>query len=545
MPENDYIGRVLDKKYKVSRRLGDSGMGVVYLGESMETGTWVAIKFLRSELVKRKESLKRFFREARATVQLRHKNIIKIYDIGITDEGEPYLVMEYIEGESLSDLLSRVGKLEPMAAVAIIEPVLRAVGSMHKKGILHRGIKPENIYLVHRQGAPPKVKLTDFGLSKFTENNEGGELTIAGITLGDFSYISPEQIRDSSSVDHRADLYSIATIMYEMLTGKLPFADHAEENQLSAKFTSAPAAPRQIVPSIPPAMESLIMRALKTELDGRPATADEMLYTIEGLKGFKKRADKLGKATEGASRLTIAGGNFEVPSTMRNAAASPPSSPGAGRKKISFDQARSWILGTMYGRVVGGAAVLGVVSLLLVIVLGHDDSESEQPMANAPLRTAPQPESAPKDEKPNEVQIEVRGVPSGAKIYYDGAPIPLNPFRVALKEIIVPLKIEADGYETYATSVVPAEDQVVKVVMKPSAPKEATDTEERDAVPLEKLRADMESETVTESAEPKAASPKNTGPANRGGKSSGRQRNKDDDDFVKLRDGVKVSGEFD
>jgi serine/threonine protein kinase len=549
MPENDYIGRILETRYKVFRRLGESGMGVVYLGENIENGTLVAVKFLRSEFAGQQDSIRRFFREARATVQLRHKNIIKVYDIGVTDEGEPYLVTEYLEGESLSNLLSRVGKVDTIASIAIIEPIIRAVGSMHKKGILHRGIKPENIFLARRPDSPPRVKLTDLGLSKFTEKRESKDLTVAGVTLGDILYISPEQIKDSRRVDKRADLYSIATIMYEMLTGKLPFGDLPDNERLVAKFTSSPASPRQIVPSIPPALDALIMSALKKEVDERPSSAEDMLATIERLKGFKKRASKLGRVTAAPPRLTIAGGNFAVTSSVRRKVAAPSRSEPPEKettKKISIKTAWHWLAGTTHGRMAGAAAVALLILVVLLIVFLTPDGTPEPPPAHTPpqVQVAPSPLPSAIDEKPTEVQIEVRGLPQGAKIYYDDALIPRNPFRVALKEVIVPLKIEADGYEAYATSVVPAEDQVVKIEMKRAAPSPEPNENEADDNSQEELSAEMLQEQMAADQEDQGAGAKKQPADKQNKKPHKRPKGKDGDEFLKLKHGVKVSGEF-
>lgn len=458
MPENDYSGRVLDNQYKVLYMLGESDKGAVYLGEKISNSRQVAIKFLHSSLAADQEAVKRFFREARAAVEIRHKNIIRVYDVGVSDDGDPYIVQEYLEGESLADLLRRVGNLQVSPALGIVEPLLKAIGTMHKKKILHRGITTKNIYLVHLAGERPTVKLIDFGLTKFTGGEESSDLTMVGMTLGDYSYIAPEQVKDSSSVDRRADLYSIATILYEMLTGKLPFADLPKEKRLAAKLTKVPVPPQKLAKGIPKLLNDLIMQTLSTDRKKRPPDAGTFLNMLARQKGYKGREQQLGRYAAGVSRLTIAGGDFPAPDVPgRRSITSYRSSP--------FRNAFDWATGTLYGRIAAGAGAL--LLIIIVILIANGGEEKPKIVANnVPVPLPPSvPDPAPEPPS-NEVQIEVRGLPPGARIYYNDAIVPLNPFKVPKKELIVPLKIEADGYEPYAMSLVPAEDQVVKVKMK-------------------------------------------------------------------------------
>lgn len=456
--DNNYIGRVLDKRYKVSQLLGETGLGLVYAGEDLSNDRRVAIKMLQASTWTEQESVKRFFREARAAVELRHRNIIQVFDVGLSDEGAPYIVQEYLEGESLADLLLRVGKLTPLPALGIIEPVLRAIGAMHGKGIIHRGIKPDNIYLVHQPGVPPSVKLIDFGLAKFIDGKEKSNLTMVGVTLGDFTYISPEQIRDSSTVDKRSDLYTIGTILYELLTGELPFNNLPSDKRLGAKLTDNPTPPRMLVRSIPDGLNALIMSTLSVKPADRPTDAGEMLKIIELQKGYRSRESKLVKCAQGAKHLTIAGAVMDrsaLPAGVQDK-----NRTGRKNNAVSTPKRPGFVMS------VRARIVLAVSAFCAVVAIGFIASNSEdekKPTADKVIVTAEMP--LPKDVKPTEVQIEVRGLPTGAKIYYDDAPIPVNPFRVALKEVIVSLKIEAEGYEDWATSVVPAEDQVVKVRM--------------------------------------------------------------------------------
>lgn len=515
MPENDYSGRVLDNQYKVLYILGESDKGAVYLGEKISNSRQVAIKFLHSSLAADQEAVKRFFREARAAVEIRHKNIIRVYDVGVSDDGDPYIVQEYLEGESLADLLRRIGHLQVSPALGIVEPLLKAIGTMHEKKILHRGITTKNIYLVHLAGKRPTVKLIDFGLTKFTGGDEASNLTTVGMTLGDYLYIAPEQIKDSSSVDRRADLYSIATILYEMLTGKLPFAELPKEKRLAAKLTKAPVSPRELVKGIPKPLNNLIMQTLSIDRKKRPPDAGTLLNMLTRQKGYKGREQQLDRYAAGVSRLTIAGGDFPAPDVP-------------GRRSISsyrpspVRKALDWVTGTLYGRIAAGAGVLLLI-ITIMLIAGGGEEKPKVLANNIPVPIPPPvPDSSPAPVS-NEVQIEVRGLPPGARIYYNDAIVPLNPFKVPKKELIVPLKIEADGYEPYAMSLVPAEDQVVKVKMKTAQ--------------------EVKEEVIEEAA---VTPPKEPEPASKPHRSSGRKSRskKSSGEFQDIKKGLKISHEF-
>ena len=199
-------GALLDGRYRIVRLLGEGGMGSVYLASHVGLGRDVAIKFLHAELVSRDEVVGRFYREAQAAAAIRHKNIIEVFDVGVSPQGEPFLVMEYLEGESLAGLLKRAGPLNLGAACAVMEPVLQALHAAHRKGIIHRDLKPDNIFLAYQQGEPPVVKIIDFGISKFAQGEFDKWRTKTGSVMGTPAYMSPEQARGSAGLDHRTDI---------------------------------------------------------------------------------------------------------------------------------------------------------------------------------------------------------------------------------------------------------------------------------------------------------------------------------------------------
>ena len=324
---------LLDGRYRIVRLLGEGGMGAVYLASHVGLGRDVAIKFLHAEFISREDIVGRFRREAQAAAAIRHKNIIEVFDVGVSPQGEPFLVMEYLEGESLAGLLKRVGPLSLGAACAVMEPVLQALQAAHRKGIVHRDLKPDNIFLAYQEGEPPVVKIIDFGISKFTQGDPDKWRTRTGAVMGTPAYMSPEQARGSAGLDHRTDLYSMGTILFEMLTGALPYAGTNFAEYLAAMLVDEPRAPQSVYADFPSEAEPIVLKALAKNPDQRFQNATEMLDALTALPSYdagKERlsllastlevrgfaAGDLGKALSKPGKLT---GDKATPSRLRGA----------------------------------------------------------------------------------------------------------------------------------------------------------------------------------------------------------------------------------
>ena len=201
-----YLGKIIDKKYKLVKPLGHGGMGSVYLGEHIILNIKVAVKFLRREFATRDDVIKRFFNEAKAAAAIAHRNIINLIDVGNPEDGEPYLVMQYLRGESLAARIKRLGPFDLNTACEVMVPLLKALGAAHEKGIVHRDLKPDNIFIAKGDDDTPIIKLIDFGISKFLGHPDDEEkLTHTGAIIGTPTYMSPEQADGRVEIDHRTD----------------------------------------------------------------------------------------------------------------------------------------------------------------------------------------------------------------------------------------------------------------------------------------------------------------------------------------------------
>jgi serine/threonine-protein kinase len=270
-------GRLLEGKYRVSRLIGEGGMGTVYEAEHTLIGRAVAVKVLHGDFAKSPEAQERFRREARAATAIRHANIIEVTDMGTTEEGRPFLVMELLEGVPLSALLVE-GRGMPLARIVhVLTQVLDALAAAHKKGIVHRDLKPDNVFVVQEQDRPDFVKLLDFGISKMNEATAGGlSVTRTGSVMGTPNYMAPEQAMGRKDCDHRVDLWAVGVMLYEALTGRRPYLGDNYNELLTAILMTTPPTPCTVNPAITPALERVILRALAKERDQRYSSATEL-----------------------------------------------------------------------------------------------------------------------------------------------------------------------------------------------------------------------------------------------------------------------------
>ncbi len=273
MAEDKYVGKRLDGRYEISEIIGDGGMAVVYKAWDTQDEMPVAIKVLREEYIDNDEFIRRFKDESKAIAVLSHPNIVKVYDVSFGDRMQ-YIVMEYIDGITLKDYIERCGSIDVKDTIHFIVQILRALQHAHDKGIIHRDIKPQNIMLLE----DGTIKVTDFGIARFSKSNTKS-MTMTNKAIGSVHYVSPEQARGEPT-DAKSDLYSLGVMMYEMLTGKLPFdADNAVSVAIM-QLQSDPEPPRKINPDIPVGLEEIIIKTMQKDPKKRYRSAAEMLSDI-------------------------------------------------------------------------------------------------------------------------------------------------------------------------------------------------------------------------------------------------------------------------
>ncbi|MBK8480044.1 MAG: phosphate/phosphite/phosphonate ABC transporter substrate-binding protein [Proteobacteria bacterium] len=275
------LSALLDEKYRLGRLLGEGGMGAVYEAEHTGLGTRVAVKLLNENFVADPRAILRFRREARAAAAIRHENIVAVYDTGTTSQGVPFLVMELLDGESLSAFLRRERATQPTVAAAVTCQLLAGLAAAHASGVIHRDLKPGNILLARMPNGLRVVKILDFGISKFHTDALATDLTAQGAVVGTPRFMSPEQARGEADIDARADLYAVGVLLYRMVTGRLPFGGATQPEVLAAIVNGNLVAPRQLRPSIPEALEHVILKALAGDRAQRYQTAGEFLAELQ------------------------------------------------------------------------------------------------------------------------------------------------------------------------------------------------------------------------------------------------------------------------
>ncbi|MBI5546526.1 MAG: protein kinase [Deltaproteobacteria bacterium] len=275
------VGQVLGERYRILRQLGQGGMGTVYLAEHVVLGKRFAIKVLRPELSQREDLVKRFQQEAIAASRIGQENIVDVVDFGRTPEGRLYFAMEALEGECLTDLLRKHGRLPLARAFGVLGQIAKALGAAHSQGIVHRDVKPDNVILVAREGGD-LAKVLDFGISMVSGDHPDGErITRAGTIIGTPEYMSPEQA-EGGDIDHRTDVYAWGVLAYEVLTGTLPFCAKSSVDLLVAHRVKPPEPLSTRCPEaqIPAEVESLVLQALAKSPEDRPQSMTELARSL-------------------------------------------------------------------------------------------------------------------------------------------------------------------------------------------------------------------------------------------------------------------------
>lgn len=316
------IGKLIQERYRVESVIAKGSMGIVYKATQELIGREVAVKVLHGYLVADDESMKRFHKEAKAASRLNHPNIMTLYDFGVLPTGQPYIVMDLLKGKSLADILTERRNLPVEEVLPIFQQVFQAIGAAHKIGVVHRDMKPDNIVVEQSRNKVPLVKLVDFGIATFIQEQEDtlGKITKAGTVCGSPTYMSPEQC-DDNRVDGRSDLYSLGVVLYETLTGRVPFDGADIYNVMSMHVKEAPPSLKAVRPdlSLPPQLEHVVERALQKDPGKRYQTANDFWEALSNA------------CTNGRSRSSTSSTSREQPAaTSLTPTPSPAAAAGVG-----------------------------------------------------------------------------------------------------------------------------------------------------------------------------------------------------------------------
>jgi serine/threonine-protein kinase len=310
----DLIGSIIADKFHIEKKLGEGGMGTVYLAEHVKMRRKSAIKVMAQSMASDPEAIARFNREATNAAHISHPNVCQIYDFGETPDGTIYLAMEFIEGESLSEIVQREGRISLQRAASILKQTGAALQIAHDEGIVHRDLKPDNIMITRARDGSDVVKVVDFGIAKAMTGEEGQKVTKTGLVVGTPEYMSPEQL-SGDVLDGRSDIYSLALVFFRCVTGSLPFqADSAQETMVK-RLTDAPLKLVDVAPDAqwPPRLQGVMDRALERMPADRYASAAMFAGDVEN--AVRSAAVPLSVDTEGATQVMGGSGTEELTPT--------------------------------------------------------------------------------------------------------------------------------------------------------------------------------------------------------------------------------------
>lgn len=455
LAERRYVGQTLASRYRLVNVLGRGGMGSVFLARHVALGRPIAVKILNAGHLTERVGSTRLFREAQTAAGIGHPNIIQVLDVGATDLGDPYLVMEYLEGEDLAHIIQRKGALSLAATCRIVEAVLLALKAAHTHSVVHRDLKPANIYLVRREGAEATVKLIDFGIAKRLGPGDAEHITQPGALVGTPSYMSPEQVHGVEDVDTRADLYALGVTVYMMLTGTVPFVGKTFNETLAKVLHEEPPDPVSPLEELPKEVRTLLKRALEKDPKDRFQSAEAMLDAFRRLDAWTERNEAFAELAD----------DLEVRAPLLTPESGEDTTPVPSRLPVlSFEATRPDGVARDLQETVAEAPTrrrrrnrLGaVVAAALLVVAGVAAFVASETATDSEAGAGPAPTS---------VIVHVTGVPEGATILYDGKQMGENPFSVPYTDTIMAIRVEAPGHEPFSATLVPNRNTSVRATL--------------------------------------------------------------------------------
>jgi eukaryotic-like serine/threonine-protein kinase len=389
-------GQIIEGKYRIVRLLGEGGMGAVYEGENVKIQRRVAIKVLHAGVAENVNAVSRFEKEAQAAGRIGSDHITEVLDIGNFDDGSRYMVMEYLDGSTLSDRIKQRGRMSPMECSHVLIQLLEGLQAAHNAGIIHRDLKPDNVFLLlSKAGRKDFIKILDFGISKFNSlsGDSAMSMTRTGAVMGTPYYMSPEQAKGAKSIDARSDLYAVGVILYEAITGQVPFNADTFNELIFKIVLDPPVPPEQFVPTLDPAFSAIIRKAMAREPEQRFQTSTEfqqaLLQWVNANGGMQVAFEEsytsvIGTGTPSGSSPSLPG---NTPSPWSNTAADQGQNPKRNTATMVF----------------AAVAVFGLMLLagssLLLFKLKKGDNVANAAQTAAPAKTDETNKEKPADTK--------------------------------------------------------------------------------------------------------------------------------------------------
>jgi serine/threonine protein kinase len=393
------VGAIVAGKYRIERKLGEGGMGLVVAASHLSLGGQVALKFLTSGDELRQDAVTRFTREAQSVARIKSDHVARVLDMGKLDTGDPFIVMELLEGTDLHKFVRKNGPLPFADAVEYVLQASEGVAEAHAMGIVHRDLKPANLFLSHKPDGSPFVRVLDFGIAKnIRANKEAGDvsLTVGTDVLGSPLYMSPEQIRNPKEVDPRADVWSLGAILYKLLTGRAAFEADNPSASLAMIVMEDPTPLRQFRPDIPPQLEAVIHRCLEKKLDKRFQSVDELACALLPFAPMRQRGRPWVPTTTAAA-LTTTGASMPLATTgasmpFTTTGASMPAVVAPGQTPVSTQRSVALIAAAA-----GAVTALGLAVIVVWVVTSTNAKQTPsrmEPSASPAVEKASAPPPA-------------------------------------------------------------------------------------------------------------------------------------------------------
>ncbi|MFT3925236.1 MAG: serine/threonine-protein kinase [Myxococcales bacterium] len=464
-------GDVVGGKYRLVHPLGIGGMGTVWRAEHLALQQQVAIKLLDARGPAAERAVKRFQREAQIAASIRHQNIVYISDFG-AEGGAPYLVMELLAGVPLAERMVVGEPLGVVTFLRLMDQTLQGLTAVHAAGVVHRDMKPENIFLVRGPNDVVFPKLLDFGVSRSTERNAGHTITREGIVMGTPEYVSPEQARGRMA-DVRSDIYSLGVVMYEALAGRLPFQADNAADLIVAVLNALPIPLVSLRPDLGEAVSALVGKAMARQPDDRFQSAEEMRLAVLDLVDDQPDLEEFSLPRRFVEPKPSP--SIEPPPAPGDALSSWPQPAGPTLESMHPTQALPQLVTPLRKRIIalgfGAVALVLALAALAFVTTGGEPS----PAARAKEEAAPpviEPPVVAKPEAPTEVLIDLHGMPPGAQVRVDGRETSDNPLRLPRASGQHQITIEAPGMRLWSVMHDSTMDGRYAVSLEPEAPPE-------------------------------------------------------------------------